>query len=365
MSGIAHAVKKVFKGVVGIVKKVWKPLVIAAAIYFTGGMALGAMGALSAGGSVLAGAGAGLSAAAGGIGIGAGAGIGGAFAAGAGTAALEGAGAVGAGILGAGAADVGAGTLGAGEAVAGDLGLGATAAGAGEGATMGGVGMLSSLGGDAGAAATGGFETLGGEGVSSAVENPGAYTYAGPEMTGPPSSLAGSAPGAPSSLWDKSLSIAGQIMKTPGMPSLIGGFFRNYEQGKMMEAQQKWAEAHAPGQIAGGAAGAWGPPGTFAMNKNLTPNTPMPTAGKLPALSPYTQPSPLMPGVAMPGYGQPGSQSSQYPGYGTPGYGQQPPVGGGYPPSIMAPQVMPEQQDDGGLLSQTPFIDSPYDQSYA
>ena len=220
----------------------------------------------------------------------------------------------------------------------------------------------------------GGFETLGGSGLTSAVDNPGAYTYDGGVMTGPPdasvpnaytygapttnepTTLSGPpAPGAPSSLWDQSLGIAGKIMTTPGAPSLLAGVLNGYEQGKMIDAQQKWAEAHAPGQVAGGAAGAWN---GMAMNQNLKPNTPMPTAAKLPALSPYQQPSPQMPQVPMPGADQPGSNSARYPGYGTPGYGQQAPS---YPPSIMAPQ----QGQDDGLLSQTPFIDSPYDQSYA
>lgn len=43
MSGVAKAVKKVFKKVVKIVKKVWKPILAAVAIYFTAGLALSAM----------------------------------------------------------------------------------------------------------------------------------------------------------------------------------------------------------------------------------------------------------------------------------------------------------------------------------
>lgn len=42
MSGIVKGVKKVFKGAVKIVKKVWKPVLMAAAIYFTAGLALSA-----------------------------------------------------------------------------------------------------------------------------------------------------------------------------------------------------------------------------------------------------------------------------------------------------------------------------------
>lgn len=62
MSGIFKGVKKVFKGVVNVVKKVWKPILIAAAIYF-GGWALYGM---SAGVGATAGMSAGLSAATGG-----------------------------------------------------------------------------------------------------------------------------------------------------------------------------------------------------------------------------------------------------------------------------------------------------------
>lgn len=53
MSGVFKGVKKVFKGVVSIVKKIWKPILIAVAIYF-GGWALGLWGA--AGGAAGAGA---------------------------------------------------------------------------------------------------------------------------------------------------------------------------------------------------------------------------------------------------------------------------------------------------------------------
>lgn len=42
MSGVVKGIKKVFKAVVKVVKKVAKPLMIAAAVYFTGGLALSA-----------------------------------------------------------------------------------------------------------------------------------------------------------------------------------------------------------------------------------------------------------------------------------------------------------------------------------
>lgn len=43
MSGVFKAIGKVFSAVVGVIKKIWKPILIAAAIYFTAGLALSAM----------------------------------------------------------------------------------------------------------------------------------------------------------------------------------------------------------------------------------------------------------------------------------------------------------------------------------
>lgn len=48
MSGVAKAVKKVFKTVVKVVKKIAKPILIGAAVYFTAGMALSAFTATQA-----------------------------------------------------------------------------------------------------------------------------------------------------------------------------------------------------------------------------------------------------------------------------------------------------------------------------
>lgn len=48
MSGIVKGIKKVFQTVVHVVKKIWKPLLIAAAIYFTAGVALSAFPATAA-----------------------------------------------------------------------------------------------------------------------------------------------------------------------------------------------------------------------------------------------------------------------------------------------------------------------------
>lgn len=48
MSGVFKAIGKVFSAVVGVIKKIWKPVLIAAAVYFTAGLALSAMPATSA-----------------------------------------------------------------------------------------------------------------------------------------------------------------------------------------------------------------------------------------------------------------------------------------------------------------------------
>jgi hypothetical protein len=43
MGGLVKGIKKVFKAVGGFVKKYWKVVAIAAAVYFTAGIALAAM----------------------------------------------------------------------------------------------------------------------------------------------------------------------------------------------------------------------------------------------------------------------------------------------------------------------------------
>jgi hypothetical protein len=142
MGGLVKGVKKAFKAVGGFVKKYWKPILMAAAIYFTAGIALAyfaptagfaaAMPGFGAGG-MFSGAATwmGFGGAAGASNVAAGLGIFGNAA---------GAGAAVAGGLGAGAAAVGEGALAPGAAVAGDLGL-ATAAPAAV-ADMGGAGVM-------------------------------------------------------------------------------------------------------------------------------------------------------------------------------------------------------------------------------
>ena len=122
MSGVVKGVKKVFKTVGKIVKKVWKPLVIAAAVYFTAGAALSYFGAAGAAGAGAGGAFAGASA---GAGAAAGVGAGAAGAAAAATAAATtAAGAFAGAGAGAGAA------AGVGAGVGGGTLAGATASGA-------------------------------------------------------------------------------------------------------------------------------------------------------------------------------------------------------------------------------------------
>lgn len=349
MSGIAKAVGKVFKSVGSFVKKYWKPILAAVAIYFTAGAALAYFGAAGAAGGA---------AAVGAEGAAAGAAAeGGAAALGAGAADLGGAGvltAEGAAAAGVGADAAGAGILGGTAAAEGGSVLAGTA-GIGGGSVLGGTAGIggATVGGDllAGGTAAGAGAGAAQAGYGSAITNGANYL---------------GAPGAPSSLWQTSLDIAGKAMKTPGVPSLIGGMLNSYQQSAMMNAQMKYQAERAPGNIAGGAGNAWQ---GFAQNKNLTPTTPMPSNSQLPPLTPYhLQPNQAQ-APGMPGINQPGSNSANYPGYGTPGYGQQ------YPPGTAPPQPMPlaamgqipqDQYQQQGLLSQqTPFIESPYDESYA
>jgi hypothetical protein len=72
MGGLVKGIKKVFKAVGNIVKKYWKPILIAAAVYFTAGIALAAMPATASFAAAMPGFGAGgiFSSAATAIGIG-------------------------------------------------------------------------------------------------------------------------------------------------------------------------------------------------------------------------------------------------------------------------------------------------------
>lgn len=175
MSGVVKAVKKVFKSVVNVVKKIWKPLLIAAAVYFTAGLALSAFAPTAsfaasmpgfAGGGVLGtGVGAGASAGTGifstaaakmGLGaLGASGGLaGGAMAAGTSASALGAAGFSTAAIAEGASAVVGS-TLAAGDAVIGAAGA-AGAAGGGVGAVGG---AATGAGGGSGTVAAGGATT--------------------------------------------------------------------------------------------------------------------------------------------------------------------------------------------------------------
>ncbi len=55
MSGIVKGIKKVFKKVVKVVKKIAPYVILAAAVYFTGGAALGGLGALAGAGPIAGG----------------------------------------------------------------------------------------------------------------------------------------------------------------------------------------------------------------------------------------------------------------------------------------------------------------------
>ena len=138
MGGLVKGVKKAFKAVGGFVKKYWKVIAIAAAVYFTAGIALAYFAPTAGFAAAMPGFGVGgmFSGAATWMGFGSAANV----AAGTGIFGLAGGGAAAAAGLGAGAAAVGAGELAPGAAVAGDLGL-ATAAPAAV-ADMGGAGVM-------------------------------------------------------------------------------------------------------------------------------------------------------------------------------------------------------------------------------
>jgi hypothetical protein len=123
MSGIFHAIGKVFSKIVSVVKKIWKPLLIAVAIYFTAGLALAAMPATASFAAAMPG----ISTAAGALGIG--------TAAGATGAGLATSAAVATGATETGAAAAGAGT--AGEAALDTVTVTGTAGAAGSGAAAG------------------------------------------------------------------------------------------------------------------------------------------------------------------------------------------------------------------------------------
>jgi hypothetical protein len=382
MSGIAHAIGKVFHGIVNIWHKVWKPLVIAAAIYFTGGAALGMMGAASAGGGLLTGAGAGISAAAGGIGIGSGAGIGGAFAAGAGTAAAAGGGA--AAVAGAGlTVDAGAAGLtdtaatDAAIGVGADATAGSTVAAGADAAAAGGLdSALASSGVDAVAGDTvgGSLPSLVADASAQAGASIGSQPLMGVgDVTGgmqaaPVDSAAAEAGMAPTSMWGGALHAAGQIMRFPGVTQGLFGMLQSYGQGQMYNQELKWREAHAPGQITGGVKNAFA---GFAMNPNLQ-QTPIPQAAHMTMMAggpnpmAHGNPAPNAPGVFgqttnyrapyTPGMNDPYAASAHIPGYGLPGFGVQ---------SMPLATNNPEYQQiaQAGLLGPQPFMDDPNEQT--
>lgn len=155
-----------------------------------------------------------------------------------------------------------------------------------------------------------------------------------------------------SSLWQRSLNTVGQVMKTPGAMQLISGFAQGAMNANQMDAYLKYQAAHAPGQVAGGVKNSFG---GFANNPNVSGTVQNPTAATLPQFAP-PQPG----GLPMPGQNSPSAESYGMQGYGQPGYGQQ--TQAGNPANDPYRHML---QNEGLLSQQTPFIESPYDQSYA
>lgn len=360
MSGVGHAIGKVFKGVVGIVKKIWKPLLIAVAIYFTAGAAAAYFGAASAAGGAAAFAGA----EAGAVGsVAGGAALG---AAEVGTAAAVGAGAAEGGAL---AADIGAGAatdaaagMTIGDAATGavaDAGLGAGGAGAGaagaigDGSIMGGAAPVADL---TESAASGAY--------------PGMSLGQGADLTQTAASggIGSSAPGQTSSWWQSSLDTAGKVMKTPGVMQMLSSGINSYQQGQLYNQNLKWMAAHAPGQIQGGV-----PQGVFsgyAHGAGTNPNVAGENVAAHGRVAPVNTNSaqPNLPGGitadprSLPGMNQ-AAATAPYPGYGTPGYGQQSPRSG--PPPISQQLAYQDPNQQAGILGggEMPYVESPYDQS--
>ena len=281
MSGISHAISKVVKGVVGFVKDHWKLLTIAAAVFFTGGMALGAFGAVGA------------DAAAGGVAaaadVGVDAGVAGAAGVGVSAGADLGAG-VAADFAGGAAADAGLGTGVAADFGATAAGTDSAVAGIGTAASSDTAGGLMDV---AGSGSGNGIADAAGEGVNAGSEGvtitPDTPTIAQNTLQvskvgiTPASTNISMDGAAPSSMWSGALDTAGKIMSIPGVPQAMGGLLQGYEQGQMLNTQLAWQEAHAPGQIAGGV-----PQGMFSgmgANPNLK-QSPIKTSTPKPVAAP-------------------------------------------------------------------------------
>jgi len=153
MSGVVKGVKKVFKKVAKVVKKIAKPLLIAAAVYFTAGVALSAFSATAGMAAAMPGFGAGglFSKAAVAIGFKGAAGSGIAATAAASSASAAAAGAAAAGNFGAygsimsGGAAAGSGTVAAGTGALSSGALAASTAGAGTAAAAGAKGFFAGM----------------------------------------------------------------------------------------------------------------------------------------------------------------------------------------------------------------------------
>jgi hypothetical protein len=361
MSGVGHAIGKVFKGVVGIIKKIWKPLLIAVAIYFTAGAAAAYFGAAE-GATAFAGAEAAVTGTEAAVGAGAAAEAGTAAAVGAGAA--EGGAAIAADI-GAGAATDAAAGMTIGDAATGavaDAGLGAGGAGAGaagsaigDGTIMGGAGPAADL---TESAASGAYPSLSlGQGADLT-------------QTAASGGIGSSAPGQTSSWWQSSLDTAGKVMKTPGVLQMLSSGINAYQQGQLYNQNLKWMAAHAPGQIQGGVPqgifGGFAQHGAAGTNPNVAGEN-VAAHGRVARVNTNSAQPDLPGGItadprSLPGMNQ-SAATAPYPGYGTPGYGQQSPRSGPPPISQQLAERDPYQQ--AGILGggEMPYVESPYDQS--
>jgi hypothetical protein len=229
MSGIVHAIGKVFKVVVKAVKGVvhwiadnWKAIVIAAAIIYTGGLAAGAWGAAGAAGAGGAAAGAGTAAAAGTAGAAAATGAEATVGIMAGSTAASTAAAAAGGTFGIGAATIGTSSLAAGITAGGVAagGAGATAAAGytlSQGAATGSSAI--STGGQLGADAAsvgGGSMPQAGLLQSSTAAGTGtgdAFTsaYTGMQQLGPDALSNSVTSGTPGGWWDSTKSFGSNL----------------------------------------------------------------------------------------------------------------------------------------------------------
>jgi hypothetical protein len=227
MSGIVKSIKKVFKAVVKVVKKIAKPLLIAAAIYFTAGLALSAFPATAGFAASMPG-----------------------FAAGG----LLGGGAAGTGIFTKIAAKLGLSTLGhAGGLVGGALAKGTTAAaltsaGVSSGALAAGTAKAAAAGlipGAGGAAAAGTAATVGVGAPATAAD----IGWTGAASGG----AAGGAAGGATVAAKAGMSLTEKLLLAQAGTKVVGAFLAPTDD-QVAEAQKKWRGAFYGAEADGKAA---------------------------------------------------------------------------------------------------------------